>query len=55
MAQDAFANQPAKQERSIFGSLQEAYERLRVIVDSSYDGIYITDGKAVTLWVNKAY
>ena len=39
----------------MFGSLQEAYDRLRAIVDSSYDGIYITDGRAVTLWVNRAY
>ena len=39
----------------MFGSLQEAYDRLRAIVDSSYDGIYITDGNAVTLWVNRAY
>lgn len=39
----------------MFGSLQEAYDRLRAIVDSSYDGIYITDGSANTLWVNPAY
>ena len=39
----------------LFGSLQEAYDRLRAIVDSSYDGIYITDGQANTLWVNPAY
>ena len=39
----------------MFGSLQEAYDRLRAIVDSSYGGIYITDGSAVTLWVNRAY
>ena len=39
----------------MFGSLQEAYDRLQAIVDSSYDGIYITNGRADTLWVNPAY
>lgn len=39
----------------LFGSLQEAYDRLRDIVNSSHDGIYITDGQAKTLWVNPAY
>lgn len=38
-----------------FNSLQEAYDQLRCIVDSSCDGIYITDGNAHTLWVNPAY
>ena len=33
----------------MFGSLQEACDRLRAIVDSSYDGIYITDGRAAEL------
>ncbi len=28
----------------MFGSIQAAYDRLRAIVDSSYDGIYITNG-----------
>lgn len=41
--------------RGIFGTLEDACERLWSIVDSSYDGIYITDGDAVTLWVNRAY
>lgn len=31
------------------------YDQLRSIIDSSYDGIYVTDGNAKTLWVNKAY
>ena len=39
----------------MFGSLQEAYDWLRAIVDSSYDGIFITNGQADTLWVNPAY
>ena len=41
--------------KGIFGSLQEAYDRLDVIIESSYDGIYITDGNAVTIRVNRAY
>ena len=35
--------------KGMFGSLQEAYDRLDVIIESSYDGIYITDGNAVTI------
>ena len=55
VAQEEFNRGPAKWNGQIFGSLQEAYEQLRAIVDSSYDGMYITDGNAVTLWVNRAY
>jgi len=39
----------------MFGSLQEAHDRLDAIIESSYDGIYITDGQAVTIRVNRAY
>lgn len=39
----------------MFGSLQEAYDRLRDIIDCSHDGIFITDGNANVLWVNPAY
>ena len=39
----------------MFGSLQEAYDRLEAIVNCSHDGIYIADGQANTLWVNPAY
>ena len=39
----------------MFGSLQEAYDRLEAIVNCSHDGIYITDGQANTLWVNPSY
>ena len=39
----------------MFGSLQEAYDRLQAIVNCSHDGIYITDGQANTLWVNPSY
>ncbi len=38
-----------------FGSLQEAYDRLDAIIENSYDGIYITDGQAVTMRINRAY
>ncbi len=38
-----------------FGSLQEAYDRLDAIIENSYDGIYITDGQAITLRINRAY
>lgn len=55
MAQEDFIYRPANGGGRMFGSLQEAYDRLRAIVDSSYDGIYITDGNANTLWVNPAY
>ena len=39
----------------MFDNLQEAYDRLDAIIESSYDGIYITDGNAVTIRVNRAY
>ncbi|MRR18291.1 MAG: PAS domain S-box protein, partial [Deltaproteobacteria bacterium] len=34
---------------------QELHRRLEVIIESSYDGLYITDGKANTVLVNSAY
>ena len=34
---------------------QELHRRLEVIIESSYDGLYITDGKAKTVLVNSAY
>ena len=34
---------------------QELNERIEAIIDSSYDGIYVTDGDANTIKVNKAY
>lgn len=43
------------QGHGMFGSLQEAYDRLDAIIESSYDGIYITDGQAITIRVNHAY
>ena len=43
----AFLHHP-HQAAGMFGSLQEAYDRLDAIIESSYDGIFITDGQAVT-------
>ncbi len=40
---------------NMFKNLQEANARLDVIIESSFDGIYITDGDANTIMVNKAY
>lgn len=36
-------------------NLRYMYSRLDAIIESSYDGIYITDGEGNTLRVNKAY
>lgn len=30
-------------------------KKLDTVLDSSYDGIFITDGEGITMWVNKAY
>ncbi len=37
------------------GKFKELNRRLEAIIDSSYDGIYVTDGNAKTILVNKAY
>lgn len=39
----------------IFSNIQEANERLDAIIEHSFDGIYITDGEANTIMVNRAY
>lgn len=36
-------------------SAREASKRLDAVIESSYDGIYITDGQAKTLLINKSY
>ncbi len=36
-------------------SAWEASKRLDAVIESSYDGIYITDGQAKTLLINKSY
>ena len=44
-----------KQEKpQIFSNIQEASERLDAIIENSFDGIYITDGRANTIKVNRA-
>ena len=40
---------------NIFHNLQEANDKLDAIIENSFDGIYITDGDANTIKVNKAY
>ncbi|MBS7009883.1 sigma-54 interaction domain-containing protein [Anaerostipes sp.] len=44
-----------RKELRIFSNVQEANERLDAIIEHSFDGIYITDGKANTIKVNQAY
>lgn len=39
----------------MFSSLEEANEWLDAIIEHSFDGIYITDGKANTIKANRAY
>ncbi|MBP2656613.1 MAG: norR 3 [Firmicutes bacterium] len=36
-------------------SAQELFNELRAIIESSYDGIFVTDGKGIVLHVNEAY
>ena len=40
---------------NIFHNLQEANDKLDAIIENSFDGIYITDGDANTIKVNKAF
>ncbi|SHI35992.1 PAS domain S-box-containing protein [Dethiosulfatibacter aminovorans DSM 17477] len=41
--------------KEVTAKLTKMFERLNSIIESSYDGIYITDGEGKTLQVNKAY
>jgi PAS domain S-box-containing protein len=43
-----------KLSRDLF-EVREYAEEIRAIIESSYDGIYVTDGAANTTWVNSAY
>ena len=43
------------EEPPMFRNLREARARFETIIESSYDGIYITDGSAVTMMINKSY
>lgn len=54
----AFVFQDVSKYESIvdeFDKFKELNRTLEVIVDSSYDGIYVTDGDANTILVNRAY
>lgn len=42
-------------ESKIFSNLEEANEWLDAVIEHSFDGIYITDGHADTVKVNRAY
>jgi PAS domain S-box-containing protein len=44
----------AKLSRDLF-EVREYAEEIKAIIESSYDGIYVTDGDANTIWVNSAY
>lgn len=39
----------------IFHDLKDAQKKLMAIIESSYDGIYITDGNAKTIMINRSY
>jgi len=43
-----------KLSRDLF-EVREYAEEIKAIIESSYDGIYVTDGDANTTWVNSAY
>jgi PAS domain S-box-containing protein len=43
-----------KLSRDLF-EVREYAEEIKAIIESSYDGIYVTDGDANTIWVNSAY
>ncbi|HHY90750.1 MAG TPA: sigma 54-interacting transcriptional regulator [Clostridiales bacterium] len=50
--------QKEKKEKTTFHFLEDSGDlakKLDAVIESSYDGIYITDGKANTLKVNKSY
>ena len=42
-------------ENDIFKTAQETKKKLELIVENSFDGIYITDGSANTVMINHAY
>lgn len=47
--------EPGTHKATMFRNLKEAHDWLNAIVDNSYDGIFITDGNAITVRVNRAY
>lgn len=43
------------EEETIFRTLEETKKHLEMIIENSFDGIYITDGKANTVMINHSY
>ena len=43
------------EEKTIFRTLEETKKHLEMIIENSFDGIYITDGNANTVMINHAY
>lgn len=43
------------EEKTIFRILEETKKHLEMIIENSFDGIYITDGNANTVMINHAY
>ena len=41
---------PNRENQSVIGDLKDAQNRLTAILECSYDGIYITDGAARTIF-----
>ncbi|SMC60271.1 sigma-54 interaction domain-containing protein [Papillibacter cinnamivorans] len=46
---------PNRENQSVIGDLGDARNRLTAILECSYDGIYITDGSARTIYINRSY
>ena len=53
------AEEPARyeswQSEALFADMQDVLAKFNAVLESSYDGIYITDGDANTIMVNKSY
>ena len=43
------------QSEALFADMQDVLAKFNAVLESSYDGIYITDGDANTIMVNKSY
>lgn len=43
------------EEETIFRTLEETKKHLEMIIENSFDGIYITDGRANTVMINHSY
>lgn len=41
--------------KHVFSTVSEAADRMKEIIEHSFDGIYITDGQANTILINQAY